>query len=102
MSRQLHQTSLGVYYLGDSAELLGSELGEEFRGRVQLILTSPPFPLNRKKSYGNFEEEEYKKWFTGLASLFADLLTEDGSIIVEMGNSWMPGRPVQSLLHLSR
>jgi len=35
-----------------------------------------------------------------MAPVFADLRTEDGSIVVEMGNSWMPGRPVQSLLHL--
>jgi site-specific DNA-methyltransferase (cytosine-N4-specific) len=32
--------------------------------------------------------------------LFADLLTPDGSIVIELGNSWVPGRPIQSLLHL--
>ena len=95
-----HGTDLGAYHLGDSAGLLRSGSGEELRGRVQLILTSPPFPLNRKKSYGNFAGEEYKEWFVGMAPLFADLLTDDGSIVVEMGNSWVPGRPVQSLLHL--
>lgn len=94
-----HGTDSGEYHLGDSAELLRSDLGEGLRGRVQLILTSPPFPLNRK-SYGNFAGEEYKEWLVGMALLFADLLTEDGSIVVEMGNSWVPGRPVQSLLHL--
>jgi site-specific DNA-methyltransferase (cytosine-N4-specific) len=67
---------------------------------VNLILTSPPFPLNNKKSYGNLEGKEYKKWFTGLAEIFAYLLTPDGSIVIEMGNSWLNGRPVQSLLHL--
>ena len=95
-----HETDLGTYHLGDSAELLGANLGQELRGKVQLILTSPPFPLNRKKSYGNFAGQEYKEWLVGMAPLFADLLTEDGSIVVEMGNSWVPGRPVQSLLHL--
>lgn len=100
MGRLLHETDLGAYYLGDSVETLEAELGEELRGRVQLILTSPPFPLNRKKSYGNREGEEYKEWFTSLAPLFSELLTDDGSIVIEMGNSWVPGRPVQSLLHL--
>lgn len=95
-----HGTELGDYHLGDSTEMLRSDLGQALRGRVQLILTSPPFPLNRKKSYGNFAGEEYKEWFVGMAPLFAELLTEDGSIVVEMGNSWVPGRPVQSLLHL--
>lgn len=100
MGRLLHETDLGAYYMGDSVEVLGAKLGERLRGQVQLILTSPPFPLNRKKSYGNREGEKYKEWFTALAPLFSELLTEDGSIVIEMGNSWVPGRPVQSLLHL--
>lgn len=95
-----HTTELGVYHNGYSDKLLRTELGEELRGRVQLILTSPPFPLNNKKSYNNLQGEKYKIWFAGLAKIFADLLTEDGSIVIEMGNAWMPGRPVQSLLHL--
>ena len=70
------------------------------QGKVQLILTSPPFPLNKKKKYGNFCGEEYKSWFVSLAPLFESLLTDDGSIVIEMGNSWEKGRPIQSLLHL--
>lgn len=100
MERNPHKTDLGAYYIGDSNELLRSELGKALRGKVQLLLTSPPFPLNNKKSYGNFKGEVYKDWFVGLAKVFADLLTEDGSIVIEMGNAWVPGRPVQSLLHL--
>ena len=95
-----HATERGAYHLGDSAELLGGNLHEELRGRVNLLLTSPPFPLNQKKSYGNRTGDEYKEWFVGLADLFADLLTPDGSIVIELGNAWEPGRPVQSLLTL--
>src|ERR1044072_393119 len=95
-----HKTKLGAYLIGDSTEMLGSALQKEIGGRVNLILTSPPFPLNSKKSYGNLKGEKYKEWFTGLAKMFAGLLTDDGSIVIELGNSWMPGRPVQSLLHL--
>jgi DNA modification methylase len=95
-----HQTSLGSYYLGDSTTLLAGSLGRSLRGEVQLILTSPPYPLNRKKSYGNLTGAAYKDWFTGLAPLFAELLRPDGSIVIEVGNAWVRGRPVQSLLHL--
>lgn len=95
-----HATDLGSYHLGDSKALLTSAFGAALRGRVQLILTSPPFPLNHKKDYGNRTGNEYKAWFIQLAKLFADLLTDDGSIVMEMGNSWISGRPVQSLLHL--
>lgn len=100
MTKSLYSTKNGEYYLGDSEKLLAFDLKKELQGRVQLIFTSPPFPLNNKKSYGNFEGDKYKEWFTGLAVTFADLLTDDGSIVIEMGNAWVPDRPVQSLLHL--
>ncbi len=35
-----------------------------------------------------------------LAKVFSDILAPDGSIVIELGNSWIAGRPVQSLLHL--
>jgi hypothetical protein len=96
----VHQTDLGKYYISDSAHMLSTHVGDSLRGRVQLILTSPPFPLNNKKSYGNFEGDHYKNWFSSLAPTFSELLTPDGSIVIEMGNSWVPKRPIQSLLHL--
>lgn len=98
--RLVQQTKRGKLYWGDCAHILSSRLGAKLRGKVQLILTSPPFPLNNKKSYGNLNGNHYEKWFANLAPLFADLLTPRGSIVIEMGNSWMPQRPVQSLLYL--
>jgi len=96
----IHKTKLGKFYLGDSVELLTGKLGKQLKGKVQLILTSPPFPLNKKKSYGNLVGDDFREWFIGLAEVFSELLTEDGSIVIEMGNSWESGRPVQSLLHM--
>jgi len=98
--RPAHSTELGQYVIGDLAALLSDGLGTELRGQVQLILTSPPFPLNRRKRYGNLQGQAYLDWFVGLAQTFAELLTDDGSIVIEMGNAWESGRPVQSLLHL--
>jgi len=49
--RALQQTQLGTYYLCDSINLLRNALGKKLQGKVQLILTSPPFPLNHKKSH---------------------------------------------------
>lgn len=95
-----HETGLGSYYIGDCVELLRSQEFDRLRGQVQLILTSPPFPLNKKKSYGNLQKDDYRTWFRSLATLFSGMLTEDGSIVIEMGNAWEDGRPVQSLLHL--
>lgn len=93
-------TKAGKLYLGKSEELLAGPLRKALQGKVHLIFTSPPFPLNEKKQYGNLQGEEYVKWFSAFAPLFADLLTPDGSIVIELGNAWEPGKPVQSLLPL--
>ena len=85
---------------GESVKIIREEVLPEFKGKVDLILTSPPFPLNQKKKYGNKQGEEYKKWFTELAPLYKELLSKNGSIVMEIGNAWEPNRPVQSLLHL--
>ncbi len=94
------ETHGGAYYIGDSLALLQSREFSKLKGKVQLIVTSPPYPLNRKKSYGNLNGEAYLKWFESLATNLSDLLADDGSIVVELGNSWEPGRPVQSLMAL--
>src|SRR5437764_14649880 len=93
-------TRAGQLYVGKSEELLRGSLTEDLRGKIQLIFTSPPFPLNEKKQYGNLQGEDYVNWFSAFAPLFADLLSPNGSIVIELGNAWEPGRPVQSLLPL--
>lgn len=96
-----YKSNNGILIQGNSIELLQNE--SEFaklKRKVNLIVTSPPFPLNNKKQYGNEKGEEYKEWFIKLAPIFSDLLTDDGSLVIEIGNAWEPERPVQSLLHL--
>jgi DNA modification methylase len=92
------ETDNGKFFLGDVVAVLRQTALKKMQGKIQLIVTSPPFPLNKKKSYGNLNGKEYLKWFKSLAPLFAKLLTPDGSIVIEIGNAWEPGRPVQSLL----
>jgi len=98
--KEFYKTKLGKYYLGNADILLANQLYKDIKGKVQLLFTSPPFPLNNKKKYGNLNGEDYKQWFVGLAKLFSDILTKDGSIVIELGNAWESKRPVQSLLHL--
>lgn len=94
------QTKHGVSFHCTAESLLGSPDAEQYHNQVQLIFTSPPFPLNRKKKYGNLSGQAYVDWLADFAPLFRKLLTDDGSIIIEMGNSWEPGRPVMSTLAL--
>lgn len=86
--------------VGDIERFFESKRYERLKGKVGLILTSPPFPLNHKKSYGNLEGDDYLDWIKRIAPKLAELLAPDGSLVVEMGNAWEKGRPVQSLLHL--
>jgi site-specific DNA-methyltransferase (cytosine-N4-specific) len=83
---------------GLAEEVLKHRDLDALRGQVQLIFTSPPFPLNTKKKYGNLQGEQYLQWLTGFGTLFRELLTADGSIVIELGNSWEPGLPVMSTL----
>lgn len=80
--------------------MLGNGALSRFEGKVNLIFTSPPFPLNRKKRYGNETGDSYIRWLCTFGPLFKKMLTPDGSIVIEMGNSWEPGMPVMSTLAL--
>ena len=95
-----YKTSWGTMYQGDCEAALKSYPITLRKGKVQLILTSPPFPLNRKKKYGNRTGEEYMNWLKDLAPLFREYLTSDGSIILELGNAWEVGKPIMSTLPL--
>jgi DNA modification methylase len=98
--KPIYETKLGAAFCGDSLQLLQSNYFQKYVGKVQLVFTSPPFPLNTKKKYGNLQGEEYVEWFAKFAPLLANLTCPDGSIVVEIGNAWMPGRPVMSTLVL--
>lgn len=89
------QTSLGTVWLGDSLQVL-SHLTE---GSVNLIMTSPPFGLVRKKDYGNVDAADYVEWFRPFGKAFKRVLRENGSLVIDIGGSWIPGQPTRSLYH---
>lgn len=95
-SQPIYQTNLGSAYCGDSQQILRSPSFDTCKGKVQLAFTSPPFPLNTKKKYGNLQGEDYIAWFANYAPLLRDMVTDDGSIVIEIGNAWVPGEPVMS------
>lgn len=98
--QEAYHTELGVAYKGKAEQFLQSKEGRKARGKVQLIFTSPPFPLNRKKNYGNAQGAEYVRWLSEFAPNFVELLRPNGSLVIEMGNAWEPGKPVMSTLAL--
>jgi DNA methylase len=94
------KTKLGSFYNATIENFLLSPRAKRLQNRVQLIITSPPFPLNSKKSYGNLSGQAYVDWIASLAAPLSRLIPENGSIVIEIGNAWEPGRPVQSLMHI--
>lgn len=98
--KPIYETHLGAAFFGDSLKVLRSRRLQHHAGRVQLVFTSPPFPLNTKKKYGNLQGAQYIKWFAQFAPLLRNLVADDGSIVIEIGNAWEAGRPVQSTLVL--
>jgi site-specific DNA-methyltransferase (cytosine-N4-specific) len=88
-------TKLGGAYLGDSLELLK----EVESSSINLICTSPPFALLRQKSYGNVSSHDYVEWFVQFVREFKRILKPDGSLVVDIGGTWIKGEPVRSLYH---
>ncbi len=64
---------------------------------VNLILTSPPFALQRKKEYGSKDQDEYVQWLLEFAEIAFDKLRADGSFVLDLGGAYKKGLPVRSL-----
>lgn len=94
-ARPYYTTAAGASYLGDSIELM-KQLADE---SIDLICTSPPFPLLRQKSYGNVAAEEYIEWFRPFAHQFKRILKPSGSLVIDLGGTWIKGLPYRSLYH---
>jgi DNA modification methylase len=58
LPKPLYETGLGSAYVGDASDLL-TQLQDE---TVDLVLTSPPFALQRQKEYGNKDQTTYVDW----------------------------------------
>lgn len=91
-----HRTPLGRILQGNSLDFLHSEATPE---SVNLIMTSPPFGLVRKKTYGNEDAAEYCEWFRPFAEGFHRVLKDDGSLVIDIGGAWKSGTPTRSLYH---
>src|SRR5262245_23557528 len=90
-----YATDLGAAYVGDSLKLLRLLPARS----VSAIITSPPYALKFKKSYGNPEPAEYVEWFMAFAKEFRRVLRPYGSLVLEIGGSWNPGKPTRSIYH---
>lgn len=89
----LYETRHGKAFIGDSKELLEALPGES----VDLVFTSPPFALQRKKEYGNADQDQYVDWLASFAPEMMRILRDTGSFVLDLGGAYRKGRPVRSL-----
>jgi len=93
--KPLYATQYGRAYVGDSMTYLRQIESDS----VDLIMTSPPFALKRKKAYGNVHSSEYIPWFVTFAVEFKRILKDTGSLVIDIGGTWVKGQPTRSLYH---
>jgi DNA modification methylase len=63
---------------------------------VNLIFTSPPYPLVKQKHYGD-PAAHYLNWLIGLAKQWQRILAANGSLILNLADVYEPKMPVLSL-----
>lgn len=88
-----YATNLGKCICGDSLE----ELESFDDGSISLVVTSPPFALQRQKSYGNEEQEDYVDWLCQFGEVVFKKLRRDGSLVIDIGGAYEKGQPSYSL-----
>ena len=90
-----YSTTNGAAIIGDSMLMLKALPSAS----VDLVLTSPPFALTRKKEYGNEPIERYLEWFMPFCLEIKRVLKPTGSFMLDIGGAWIPGAPVRSVYH---
>lgn len=88
-----YSTNSGKCLCGDSMNLL-QKLDDE---SIDLVLTSPPFSLQRQKEYGNISQAEYVSWLCNFCRMIYDKLKPSGSLVLDVGGAYEKGQPVYSL-----
>ncbi len=93
--KPFYKTDLGNMIHGDSLEVLSTWAD----GSVDLIMTSPPFALLQQKEYGNVHADVYCDWFKPFARQFFRVLKDSGSLVIDIGGTWVDKQPTRSLYH---
>ena len=94
-AKPAYRTTLGAMFEGDALDYLRAFPDDS----VDLVITSPPFALVRKKQYGNKAANEYVLWFLKFAIEVFRVLKDTGSFVIDIGGSWIRGAPVRSTYH---
>jgi site-specific DNA-methyltransferase (cytosine-N4-specific) len=89
----LFETSNGVFLWANAEDAVGIVERES----VDLLCTSPPYPIVSPKAYGGLDQKSWVEWMLRLCEGWRKLIKPTGSIMLNLGACWMPGMPAQSL-----
>jgi DNA modification methylase len=93
LGKPFYFTQYGSAYAGDSLELLDQLEADS----IDLVMTSPPFALQREKSYGNVDQEKYVNWLLQFCEKVYRVLSPTGSFVLDLGGAYQSKRPIRSL-----
>src|SRR3954449_6532162 len=62
-----------------------------FRGRADLIVTSPPYADARKRHYDSIDPDEYATWFASFHEPLAEALKPEGSLVINIKDKVVDG-----------
>jgi DNA modification methylase len=83
LEKPLYATKYGAAYLGDSLDLLDQLKADS----IDLVITSPPFALQREKSYGNVDQKNYVDWLFSFCQKVYRVLAPNGSFVLDFRRS---------------
>jgi DNA modification methylase len=89
----LYCTQFGKTYLGNALELMETIPDQS----IDLVMTSPPFALQRQKEYGNLDQSEYVDWLLQFTGRLQRVLRDSGSFVIDLGGAYQKGSPIRSL-----
>lgn len=92
-SNPMYVTEYGAAYVGDSIDILDQLEADS----IDLVMTSPPFALQREKSYGNVDQQAYVNWLFAFCQKVHRVLSPTGSFVLDLGGAYQSKRPVRSL-----
>lgn len=89
----LYRTQRGEAIVADSLKFMKGMPDDS----VDLVITSPPFALQRQKEYGNVPQDEYVDWLLLFTKEVKRIIKENGSFVIDVGGAYRKNRPVRSL-----
>lgn len=86
-------TGLGIAIIADCHQFFSG-----FKENIDLVFTSPPYPLAIQRNYGNVSESEYVDWLCRTIEPVIHLLHDGASICLNVGNDiFLSKSPARSL-----